>query len=108
MLVAQARLGGLTPRTRDREHRLRQVDGPMKANPWRHGRAKAAAGSVRWILPAAVAALLAIIWLAQGLDLDVAELMDFLTTSALFVLGIAVVAALAGMGLRFARRWLRR
>ena len=78
------------------------------ANPWRHGRAKTAAGSVRWILPAAVAALLAIIWLAQGLDLDVAELLDFLTTSALFVLGIAVVAALAGMGLRFARRWLRR
>ncbi len=78
------------------------------ANPWRHGRAKAAAGSVRWILPAAVAALLAIIWLAQGLDLDVAELMDFLATSALFVLGIAVVAALAGIGLRFARRWLRR
>ena len=89
---------------------MRQVNkhSAMKAATLRqHGPARAA-GSVRWILPAAVAALLAIIWLAQGLDLDVAELLDFLTTSALFVLGITAAAALAGGALRFARRRWRR
>ena len=69
----------------------------------RHGRAKAA-GSVRWVLPAALAALLAIAWLARGLDLDVDELVGFLTDSALFVVGIAAAAALAGGALRAVRR----
>ena len=69
---------------------------------------KAMAGTVRWVLPAAIAALVAIAWLAWGLDLDVGELLGFLRSSALFVLGILAAAALGGAALRLAKgRWRR-
>lgn len=84
-----------------------QEASPLRITP-RRGRPAAVRGSVRWVLPAAAAALLAIVWLARGLDLDVAELLDFLTTSALLVLGIAATAALAGGALRFVRGRRRR
>ena len=84
------------------------AEGPKPGGRRRHPAAKAMAGTVRWVLPAAVAALGAIAWLAWGLDLDVGELLGFLRTSALFVLGILAAAALAGAALRLAKgRWRR-
>lgn len=61
-------------------------------------------GSTRWVVPAALTAFLAIVWLARSFELDSGELLDFLVTSLLFVVGLAVPAGLAAAVLRLARR----
>ena len=63
-----------------------------------------AAGSTRWVLPAALGAFLAIAWLARALGLNVGELLGFLNASALFLLGFIALAALAGGALSALRR----
>ena len=61
-------------------------------------------GSTRWVVPAALTAFLAIVWLARSFELDSGELLDFLVTSLLFVVGLAVPAGLAAAAIRLARR----
>ncbi len=60
-------------------------------------------GSTRWVVPVALTAFLAIAWLARSFELDTGELLDFLLTSAVFVIGLAVLAALAAAVLRLLR-----
>ena len=67
-----------------------------------------AGGSVRWVLPAALAAFLVIAWLARSLSLEARELLGFAGTSALFVLGMVALAGLAGAALQALRRRVRR
>ncbi len=61
-------------------------------------------GSTRWVVPTALAAFLAIAWMARSFELDTGELLDFLLTSVAFVIGLAVLAALAAAVIRFVRR----
>ena len=61
-------------------------------------------GSTRWVVPAALTAFLAIAWLARSFELDSGELLDFLVTSLLFVVGLAVPAGLAAAVIRLVRR----
>ena len=60
-------------------------------------------GSTRWVVPTALTAFLAIAWLARSFDLDTGELLDFLVTSLFFVIGLALLAALAVAVIRLVR-----
>ena len=60
--------------------------------------------SMRWVLPAALAAFLGIAWLARFFAIDTSELLDFLVTSIGFVAVLALLAALAAAVIRWTRR----